>query len=101
MIEFLPWWIFVVPVMVLGALAAVAKYEIPYFSMGFLSGAVVWIVSNLYFNFIYGGYLIHRIGTGLGALALGGAGLIGGLLTGLAFYTGKSIVGSEEKKLNL
>ena len=101
MIDGPPWWSFILPVMVLGACIPSGRLNISYFSAGFSSGCFVWIASTLYYHFIYKGVLIDRIGMGYGVIALTASGLIGGLLTGLAFYAGKSLTVDRKKKLNL
>ena len=101
MIDGTPWWSFVIPVALLGAGLPAGKFRIAYFLTGFTAGFFVWVVSTVYYNSIYNGVLIYRIGIGYGLIALVTSGLIGGLLTGLAFHTGKSLTIKRKKSPNL
>ena len=101
MIDGPPWWSFIIPVMVLGACIPAGRFDISYFPVGFSSGFFVWISSTLYYHLIYEGVLINRIGMGYGVIALIASGMIGGLLTGLAFYAGKSLTVYSNNKRNL
>jgi len=94
MIDGPPWWSFIIPVMVLGACIPAGRFDIS-------SGFFVWIASTLYYHLIYEGVLINRIGMGYGVIALIASGMIGGLLTGLAFYAGKSLTVYSNNKRNL
>lgn len=99
LIESLPWWIFTVPVLALGMFITVRKWTVNTFWTGFLCGFVLWLGANLYFHLSYNGNILNRIGEGPKVLLLVFSGLIGGLLVGLALYTGRAI--AFDKKANL
>jgi len=92
MISNLPWWSFIVPVFIFGAITGFRQSKHPVFLTGFLSGFVTWAGANWYFNTIYNNPL-YKIGLLLNLpvfLLIIIAGIAGGLLTGLALYAGKS-----------
>lgn len=94
-IEALPWWSFVVPVLIFGTVFTYLKWVVPVFFIGFLAGFIVWLGGNLYFDLIGNGIMLSRMGQLLlipkiGVILI--SGILGGLVTGLALYTGKSIV---------
>ena len=94
MIAVLPWWSFVVPVLLSGMALPFLRWNVPSFTVGFLSGFIVWLVANAIFDMAYHG-MLAKIGLLLSVqkiVVLLAAGLIGGLLNGLALYTGKSIL---------
>ncbi len=102
MINSLPWWIFVIPVLTLGIVITIKKWEVSSFSVGFIAGFLVWFGANLYFDLTLNGIILGRVGLLLAVpkfVVLLISGVIGGLLTALALYTGKSIV--AEKRVEL
>jgi hypothetical protein len=102
MIDTLPWWIFVIPVLALGVALTLKKWEISSFSVGWLSGFIIWIGANLYFDQMLYGDILTKIGLLLSVpkmIVLLVSGIIGGLLTGLALYTGKAAVYKRESYL--
>jgi hypothetical protein len=101
MFSVIPWWGFVIPVFLFGMMTAVKQWEIPALFLGFLAGFIIWFGANLFFHLSYDGIILNRIGIGVGILILFFSGLIGGLLTALAFYTGKSLVGNKQADLQL
>lgn len=91
----LPWWVFSVPVLLLGIFFPHRKWQVHTFLTGFIAGFTVWVAMNVYFNAIYPGKLIERLQYLFGIkqiLIFLLSGVLGGILTGLSFYTGKSIV---------
>lgn len=95
MIEVLPWWSFIIPVLALGIVITVRKWPVPGFAIGFLSGFMIWFGANLYFDSSLDGIMLAKIGILLSVpkiVVFLISGVIGGGLTGLALYTGKSIV---------
>ena len=101
MIEGIPWWSFVVPVLGLGIVLTLKKWKAAFFLTGFLTGFIVWIAATLYFHFSFSGDLLQRIGPRPALILLLGGGLVGGLLTGLAFYTGKALVADRKTQFTL
>lgn len=94
----LPWWSFVLPVMITGLLTSLKGWKVSCFRVGFLSGFMIWFGANLFFDAIYHGKIMEK----LGELLLMNkpavfiiSGLVGGLLSGLAMYTGEKIIFSE------
>lgn len=99
LISTLPWWIFVIPVLALGVIVTLKKWEISGFSIGWLCGFLIWIGANLFFDTMLDGDILFKIGLLLSVpkiIVLLVSGIIGGLLTGLALYTGKAAVYKQE-----
>jgi hypothetical protein len=91
----LPWWSFVIPVLILGMIITFRKWNVSTFPIGFLSGFIIWFGGNLYFNSMSMGIILTKIAllfTVPKIVVLLISGLIGGLLTGLALYAGKNII---------
>ena len=91
----IPWWSCVVPVIVAGLIMKLRHWQTSFFGIGFLAGFLLWSIANLYFDIKYPGDILTSVGSLLflpkiGVITI--SGIIGGLLTGLAFYTGKSII---------
>lgn len=93
-IEDLPWWFFVLPVLIFGVIIAFVKWNVSTFGVGFLVGFLIWLGADLYFSVFYGGIILGKIAMVLSmpkiAVIIISA-LIGGLVTGLALYTGARI----------
>ena len=95
MITTIPWWSFIIPVAVFGAFITIRKWQVATFFTGFLSGLVIWVCANIYFHTVFGGSAFNKIGLVLsvpGPLVILISGITGGLLTGLALYTGQSAI---------
>ena len=93
-----PWWFFVVPVLVFGSYIGIRKWNVAVFPTGFLAGFLIWFAGNFYFDKMSNGIIINKIALLLAMpswLVFVISGLIGGLLTGLALYTGKSMVSGK------
>lgn len=101
LIDALPWWSFIVAVMALGFAAGIKQWKVSAFLIGFLCGFLIWLGGNLYFHFTYNGQLLERIGTAPKIIVLLVSGLIGGVLTGLALYTGRTIAINKKAALQL
>ena len=103
----LPWWSFVIPIIIFGIILSFLKWNVASFGIGFLSGFVVWFVTNLYFDRSYNS-IFYKIGLLLSVpkgVVLVISGLIGGIITGLALYSGRHFRLSEtevslEEKMN-
>jgi hypothetical protein len=90
----LPWWSFLVPVMLLGYLLTLLKLELNAFALGFMAGFLIWFGGNLLFNLTYNGLILSKLSNLLSVptlLLLLVAGIIGGVLSGLAMYVGQHI----------
>ncbi len=95
MIPGMPWWSFVIVVSLFGYIITLRKWKVATFSIGFLSGLVVWIGVNTYYHIIFGGSVFEKLGQVMmmpGFVVLLVSGVTGGLLTGLALYTGQAAV---------
>ena len=88
----IPWWSFVIPVLLLGIIITLKGWKVASFLIGFSAGFIVWLGAGLYFHAVYNGNILDRFAPHSGIIILLIAALMGGLLTGLALYTGKAIV---------
>jgi hypothetical protein len=99
LIESLPWWSFVIPVVILGIIITFRTWDVLIFPIGFLSGFITWFGANLYFDMTSNAIVLNKMALLLTVnkiVVLLISGLIGGLLTGLALYTGKSIIAYDK-----
>ena len=107
-IDLLPWWSFVVPVVCTGMIAAWQKWHIASFSLGSGIGFLVWLGASVYFDATGNGIILQKTGALFGVnkvIVLLISGIVGGLITGLALYTGKKmlarkVVYSRENTMN-
>lgn len=102
LIDILPWWSFVIPVLILGIVIRLKKWEVSGFMVGWLSGFLLWIGANMFFDATLQGDVLQKIGLLLSVpkiIVLLVSGIIGGLLTGLALYTGRAIVYKQQSYL--
>lgn len=93
-VEILPWWVFTIPVILFGMIGHRMHWKIAYFRVGFLSGFVVWFGINVFYDLTLNGLIYDRMALLLSLdkiVVLFFSGITGGLLTGLALYTGGSI----------
>src|SRR5215211_2328796 len=58
----IPWWSFIIAVVIFGAFAAFKNWKIAVFPVGFLSGMLVWTGLNFYYHIVYGGSAFKKIG---------------------------------------
>jgi hypothetical protein len=89
------WWVFVIPVIILGVFISLCGWKVYAFPVGFLAGFFIWFGANLYFDQVSNGIVLNKIGLLIAmpkVIVMVIAGIIGGLITGLALYTGKSII---------
>ncbi len=90
-LNFLPWWSFLIPVFLLGVLLPLQKWKVDPFLCGFIAGFLVWVLSTTYLEVFYKGELLQSVAKIMKIkyyLLYIVVGLIGGLLTGLAVYSG-------------
>jgi hypothetical protein len=91
----LPWWSFSIPVFLFGVLVKKKKWRISAIPVGFFAGFTVWVAATLFFHLYFGGTgldkIAHIISISKVPLILL-SGVIGGLITGVSFYCGKSIL---------
>lgn len=91
----LPWWSFVVPIWALGIVISLRKGPVAGFPVGFITGFLIWSLTNLYYDTAINGHVLERISLLLSVhktVVLLGAGVIGGLVTGLALHIGNSML---------
>jgi len=101
--EGLPWWFFVIPVMIFGIYISIRKWNVRAFPVGFSAGFLVWFAGNLYFHLTYNGIVLKKIGLLLSVptvIVLLVAGIIGGLIAGLALYTGQHVLSDKNYSHN-
>jgi hypothetical protein len=101
-ITFLPWWFFVIPVHLMGVASYSMKWNFPGFATGFLAGFIVWAGANLYFDAVSKGDILARVGLMLSVskiVVILVSGVIGGLLTALALYTGRQLFHRKTARL--
>lgn len=95
MIKGIPWYSFLIVVTLFGFIITIRKWKVAAFSIGFLSGLIVWVGANLFYHLIFGGAVFEKLAKVMFIPAFVVfllSGIIGGLLTGLALYTGQSAV---------
>jgi hypothetical protein len=98
-IDLLPWWSFLLPVMIVGYGLSFLKWNLNAFIVGFIAGFLVWFGGNLLFDVQYDGFIIAKLAELLHVpkiLVLFLSGIIGGVITGLAMYVGQNILKSAE-----
>ena len=98
-IDRLPWWIFLLPVMIVGYGLTLLKWDLNAFMVGFISGFLIWFFGNLLFDVQYDGFIIAKIAGLLNVpkvLLFFLSGIIGGVITGLAMYIGQNILKRAE-----
>ena len=102
MIGTLPWWSFVVPVGILGVVITLKNWDVACFAIGFIAGFIIWLGADIYFDRTLDGNIFNRVAALMSVSKIGVfliSGSIGGILTGLALYTGKSIVFNKTSPL--
>ena len=90
-IAFFPWWSFLIPIFIMGIILPIEKWKISAFLFGFASGFIVWCLFTFYFELDYQGNITETIGKMMKMprfIVYIITGFIGGILTGLAFYSG-------------
>ncbi|HVI46693.1 MAG TPA: hypothetical protein VM802_17575 [Chitinophaga sp.] len=96
-----PWWAFIIPLVLLGAALKWWQLRFYYFLPGFLAGFIVWAGANFFYDATLHGTVFLRMGQLLGTPPFVVpllAGLAGGLLGGLALYTGSAFVAIREEE---
>ena len=98
-IDLLPWWFFILPVIMLGYCLNLLEWDLNAFMVGFIAGFFIWFGGNLLFDLQYNGSILVKLANLLGVpkvVLLFVSGSAGGTLTGLAMYIGKNILKSAE-----
>lgn len=100
-ISILPWWSFLLPVFISGVIANYLNWIISSFFIGFLCGFISWFCVNLYYDLTFNGAILLKIANSISIskyILLVASGLVGGLITGLAYYSGYIILKNEKNK---
>ena len=95
MMDWVPWWGFIIPVMALGIVIRMRRWEVPAFGTGFIAGFLLWFGASLYFSITLNDIISAKIGILLSVpkiIVFLISGVISGILTGLALYTGKCLL---------
>jgi hypothetical protein len=95
LVDALPWWSFVVPVLVFGGVISLLRWQVSGFMAGFLAGFIIWFGVNALYDAQNGGLMMNRVAELISIpkmVVLILSGLLGGLLSGLALYTGKGLL---------
>jgi hypothetical protein len=90
-VSILPWWTFVIPVGVLGAIYAYNGWKISAFPTGVLAGFLVWCGGELYYDITGKGLALDSIAQLIAVpkiVVMVAAGILGGLLNGTALLAG-------------
>jgi hypothetical protein len=100
-VSILPWWFFIVPVLGTGILIGLKKWKVSVFIAGFTAGFLTWIFTALFFDITLNCSILSKWGIGLKIFVFVVTGIMGGVLSGLALYTGKSMVSPVTKEMTL
>lgn len=98
-ITVLPWWSFLVTTILMSLFCTMKRIKIRSFLSGFISGFLNWFGATIFFHNMYDGQLMDRVSeifympTFLFVIVIG---IIGGLLNGLASYTGYAVIAEED-----
>lgn len=96
-----PWWTPFISTFLIGIWIGYKEWKLHAFGLGFLSGFILWAGANLYFDTVSNGLVLDKIGHLLGlptAAVFAIAGIIGGLCSGLALYSGKLLLRTKATK---
>lgn len=96
----LPWWVFLIPITIIGLFINLKQWQVRTFGLGFLTGFIIWFVANYYFDVTSNGLVLGKIGNLLFVpkfVVLIISGVIGGICTGLALYAGKLVLKSNNR----
>ncbi len=98
MIDSIPWWIFVIPVMIFGAITSLYKWQVSGFLTGFICGFIIWFGTNVFYDSTLPGKVFGRVGSMFslpGIVVIFCSGLVGGILTGIALHAGRNLFIAE------
>lgn len=90
-VSILPWWTFVIPICVLGAVCSYNGWKITAFPTGMLAGFLVWCGGELYYDIMGKGLALDSIAQLIAVpkiVVIAAAGILGGLLNGTALLAG-------------
>jgi hypothetical protein len=86
-----PWWTYLIACSIIAALLPAKAWSLPAFVTGFISGFLIWSGATLFYHTHYTGQLLNIVAELMTiplSLLFVITGLIGGLLSGLAVYSG-------------
>src|SRR5258708_17383054 len=61
--DLFPWWTFLIPVLALGAIVTLRKWQVSAFSTGFAAGFIVWFWANMYCSYHLHHIILRKIGS--------------------------------------
>lgn len=91
----LPWWGFLIPVLIMGVFLGRKEWIKSGFMLGFFAGFLNWGGMICYYHYSSSGEVLGKVSSlfSLPAeLLMLSSALVGGLLTGFAFYTGSTML---------
>lgn len=92
--SFLPWWSFLIMSFLMGLIYTNKEKTIRPFMVGFVSGFSNWFLASLFFHFTYDGILMNKVAHIFFVpdfVLFFTIGIIGGILNGLACFSGYSL----------
>jgi hypothetical protein len=95
------WWSFLIPVFVIGILVGWKKLKVESFLCGFIAGFFAWILPTIFYEYVYEGAIMQQIADMIQLpyfLLLLIIGIIGGVTSGLALYSGY-LLGRGKKEM--
>ena len=101
MISSLPWWSFTVPLFLLGVFIDHCQWVIKSFWTGALAGFLTWGGALIFYEQKYDSMILKKIGEVMSVdkmVLVLLSGCIGGVLAGLALYTGTKVFGKRADK---
>lgn len=101
MISDLPWWSFTCPLFLLGMLVERYQWSTKSFWIGALAGFLVWGGAMIFYERKYDSMILKKIAEAMSVdkmVLVLISGCIGGILAGLALYTGTKIFGKRADK---
>lgn len=101
MISGLPWWGFTVPLFLLGMLVEHYQWSMKSFWIGMLAGFLVWGGALIFYERKYDSMILKKIAEVMSVdkmVLVLISGCIGGVLAGLALYTGTKVFGKRADK---
>ena len=93
-LDALPWWGFLMPLFLFGVVINYLKWNVAGFFVGFIAGFIVWAGANVYYDIQYDGLVLQKVALLFSMpkfVVFLIAGVLGGLLSGLAMYSGKGL----------
>lgn len=101
LIATLPWWSFTVPLFLLGVFIDHRQWDIKTFWAGGLAGFFTWGGAMIFYEQKYDSTILKKIGEVMSVdkmVLVLISGCIGGVLAGLALYTGTKVFGKRADK---